>query len=236
MQNKLFPVAILAGGLATRLRPLTDSKPKALIEVNGEPFLAHQLRLLRKQGIQDVVLCLGYLAEQIMDFIDEGNHFDLNIIYSVEGHDLLGTGGAIAQALPALGEHFFVLYGDSYLPCDYAAIQAHYLASQKLALMTVFHNQGQWDKSNIEFTNSQILQYDKENSTSAMHYIDYGVGIFNRKAFTDIPDNHPCDLATIYQDLLKKQQLAAYEANQRFYETGSFAGITELEKVLKETI
>lgn len=228
MKSNIFPVVILAGGLATRLRPLTETIPKSLIDVNGEPFIAHQLRLLRKNNIERVVLCLGYLGEQVMNFVGNGQQFDLNVSYSFDGLTLLGTAGAIKQALYLLDDAFFVLYGDSYLPCDYLAAQKKFTNSDKLALMSVFKNNGQWDTSNVEFKNNQILVYDKKNKTERMKYIDYGLGIFNKKAFEWIPKNQDYDLAVLYQDLLKKHQLTGFEVEQRFYEVGSFIGIEEL--------
>src|SRR5579872_5855079 len=138
----MLPVAILAGGLATRLRPLTDKIPKALVDVNGEPFIAHQLRLLASRGIPRVVLCLGYRGEMVRDFVGDGWEFGLQVNYSFDGPELRGTAGAIHQALPLLGDSFFVLYGDSYLPCDYAAVEQAFLTSGKTALMTVFCNEG----------------------------------------------------------------------------------------------
>ncbi|EKD45726.1 MAG: Nucleotidyl transferase [uncultured bacterium] len=229
----LFPVVILAGGLATRLRPLTNSIPKSMVIIGGEPFIAHQLRLLQRNGIRKVVLCIGYLGEQIIDFVSTGHQFGIEVSYCPDGPTLLGTGGAIKQALPLLDECFFVLYGDSYLPCHYAAIQRHFLATQKLAMMTVFHNQGQWDKSNVEFTDNTILAYDKQVQTNRMHYIDYGLGIFTHQAFTYLTGAN-YNLAQLYQELLAQQQLAAFEVTERFYEAGSFTGIQELEQYLAQ--
>jgi N-acetyl-alpha-D-muramate 1-phosphate uridylyltransferase len=227
-----FPIVILAGGLATRLRPLTNAIPKSLIPIAREPFIAHQLRLLHDNGIREVVICAGFLGEQIVDFVGNGNAFDLSIQYSFDGDTCLGTGGAIKKALPLLGEHFFVLYGDSYLRCDYFAAQKSFIQSHKKGLMTIFRNIDAWDKSNVLFENNAILKYDKVNRTRDMHYIDYGLGIFHKSAFDGIPENTDYDLAILYQSLLKQQQLAAYEVKERFYEIGSMVGIQELEDLL----
>lgn len=225
---KLFPVVILAGGLATRLRPLTETIPKSLVEINNEPFVAHQLRQLKKQGVHRVVMCLGYLGEMVQDYVGDGSQYGLSVSYSFDGPKLLGTAGAIKQALPQLDESFFVLYGDSYLPCDYAAVQNTFVQRNKLALMTVFKNAGQWDKSNVEFNNGNLLVYDKRLQTPAMHHIDYGLGVLSQDAFLHVPTNEEYDLALLYQNLLAEQQLAAHEVFERFYEVGSFAGINEL--------
>lgn len=228
----MLPIAILAGGLATRLRPVTEKIPKSLIEINGEPFIFHQLRLLQKNGFKNIVICAGFLGEMIVDYVGNGEKFNLHVEYSFDGEKLLGTGGALKQALPKLGEEFFVVYGDSYLPCDYAAVQNTFQSADKLALMTVFKNAGQWDTSNVEYSDGKILVYDKKNKTERMHYIDYGLGIFNQAVFKNVSTTEPTDLADIYMQLLKENQLAAYEVNQRFYEAGSFSGIKELEAIL----
>lgn len=232
--SELLPVVILAGGRATRLRPLSDSLPKSLVPVAGEPFLAHQLRLLAAAGISEVVLAIGYLGAQIKQFAGDGSRFGLRIRYSADGPTPLGTAGAVRQALPLLGERFFVLYGDSYLPCDYRAVQQAFLECGAPALMTVYRNEGRWDTSNVEFDGRRILAYDKENRTPRMRHIDYGLGVFQRSAFQQIPPGLPYDLARLYQDLLARGQLAAFEVPQRFYHVGTWQAIQELADYLSE--
>ena len=229
----MFPAAILMGGLATRLRPVTETIPKSLIEINGEPFVAHQLRLLRSRGIRRAILCVGYRGEMIRDFVGDGSRFGVEVEYSSDYPDLRGTGGAIHQALPLLGERFFVVYGDSYLGCDYAAIQRAFEEGGKAGLMTVYANQGQWDTSNVEFAGGRIVVYDKRHRTEGMRHIDYGLGVFRREAFDTIAPGKVKDLAEIYRDLLRRGELAAYEVAERFYEIGSFAGIEELSALLR---
>jgi N-acetyl-alpha-D-muramate 1-phosphate uridylyltransferase len=232
----ILPVAILAGGLAKRLRPITELIPKALVDVRGEPFIAHQLRLLSAHGIKRVVLCVQYRGELIQQAVGDGKRFGVHAEYSFDGPDLLGTAGAIKRALPLLGESFFVLYGDSYLPCDYHKIQAAYEESRRPALMTVFQNSGQWDKSNVEFSNGRIVAYDKDNQTPVMRHIDYGLGVFNRAAFEIVPENIAFDLAALYRNLLNTGELAACEVSERFYEIGSFAGLEELRRLIADQI
>jgi N-acetyl-alpha-D-muramate 1-phosphate uridylyltransferase len=167
---------------------------------------------------------VGYLGNQIQEYAGDGGRFGLRLDYVYDGPRLLGTAGAIRGALPLLGEAFFVLYGDSYLPCDYFAVEQAFLNSGLLGLMTVFRNEGQWDRSNVEFSGERILMYDKVTKTPSMHHIDYGLGAFRSTAFDGISE----DLAGVYQDLLRQGKLAAFEARQRFYEIGSFEGIREL--------
>ena len=163
-----FPVAILAGGLATRMHPLTERIPKALLEVAGRPFIEHQLALLRREGVRRVVLCVGFLGEMIEARIGDGTRFGLSVSYSFDGERLLGTGGALRRALPMLGEHFFVLYGDSYLDIAYAPVQAAYRESGLPALMTVFRNEGRWDTSNVLYDGNKVVRYDKAHPTADM--------------------------------------------------------------------
>lgn len=228
----MIDVAILAGGLGTRLAPITQSLPKALIEINGEPFVAHQLRLLRSRGITRVVLCLGYRGEMIRDLVADGARFGLDVSYSFDGSSLLGTAGAIRQALSFLGEDFFVLYGDSYLNCDFAAVESAFRQSGKLGLMTVYRNKGKFDLSNVEMAGGSIVKYDKRNRTPSMQQIDYGLGAFRREAFADLAAGAVYDLAQLYRELLADGELAAFEVNDRFYEIGSCQGIRELSEML----
>lgn len=223
----LPPVAVLAGGLATRLFPITQKIPKSLVDVAGKPFVVRQLELLRRQGITRVVLCLGNLGEQVVAAVGDGSAYGVDIRYTFDGPTLLGTGGALKQALPLLDETFFVLYGDSYLDCDYRAIYDHFLHSRQAALMTVYHNVNLWDSSNILYRDGGILSYDKRNRTAEMQHIDYGLGVLKRDVFESLPAGQAVDLADIYHQLLKQQQLAGYEVFNRFYEIGSHAGLAE---------
>ena len=229
----LFPVLILAGGLATRLRPITEKMPKALVELCGEPFLAHQLRLLRDNGVERVVISAAYLGEMIRDWAGDGTRFGLRIEYSFDGEVLLGTGGAVRKALPLLGERFFVLYGDSYLPCDFRVVQRAFLDSGLLGLMTIMHNEGRWDTSNVEYAGGHIRAYDKKVKSAAMRHIDYGLGVFSRDAFAGIPEGAVVDLADVYRQLLRRGQLAGFEIAHRFYEIGSPEGLKDTEEYLR---
>ena len=228
-----WPVAILAGGLATRLRPITKTIPKALISVAGQPFLAHQLRLLQHAGIRKVVLCVGYRGEMIEQEFGDGGNLGVELSYSFDGPELLGTGGALKKALPLLGQHFFVLYGDSYLPIDYAAPARAFLASGKLGLMTVFRNEGRWDTSNVWFEDGVIKSYSKKEQRTEMRHIDYGLGILGSAALSGWPAGKAFDLADVYRDLISRNELAGYEVAQRFYEIGSPEGLAELDAMLR---
>lgn len=225
--SDLLPVVILAGGFATRLRPLTEHIPKALIEVAGRPFLWHQLQLLKKHGVRRVVLAVGYLGEDIRKRFGDGSEVGVSLEYSFDGPKPLGTAGAIKKALPFLPEQFFVLYGDSYLMCKYRSVEMAFRASRLSGLMTIYRNEGLFDKSNVEYDGTRILQYDKRNRTPAMRYIDYGLGAFHRNAFASMPDGESSDLAEVYQSLLSAGKLAAYEVHERFYEIGSPEGLRE---------
>jgi N-acetyl-alpha-D-muramate 1-phosphate uridylyltransferase len=225
-----LPVAILAGGLATRLRPITEKIPKALVDVAGKPFVMHQLEYLKKQKVAHVVLCLGYLGEQVEAVVGNGSSFGLDVQYSWDGPTLLGTGGCLKKALPLLGEHFFIYYGDSYLPIDFQAVAHDFLACNKPGLMTVLRNNNQWDKSNIIFQNNVIIEYNKQTPNRKMLYIDYGLSVLSAAVLSEQPDKKPFDLAGIFHKLSVQGLLAGHEVYERFYEIGSHAGLEETIK------
>jgi len=232
----MLPIAILAGGLATRLRPITETIPKSLIQVAGKPFICHQLDYLRQQGINSVVLCIGYLGEMIQEVVGDGSRWGMHVCYSLDGPALLGTGGALRKALPLLGKRFFILYGDSYLPIDFADVEKTYAASRKKGLMTVLKNRNQWDKSNVEFDEGQITEYNKFETRSQMHYIDYGLGLLQGAVLQAYPAGQSFDLSKVYNDLSLTGELAGYEVFERFYEIGSDQGIVDTQAYLLEKI
>lgn len=227
------PLALLAGGLATRMRPATEKIPKALLEVAGEPFVFHQLRYLHRQGIERVVICAGFLGEMIEAAVAGGGRFGLDVAYSFDWPDLLGTGGALVKALPLLGPEFLVLYGDSYLPTAFAPVVAAFRAAGKPALMTVYPNGGRWDSSNVEFEAGVLRRYSKTQRTKAMRHIDYGLGVLRAEAFGGWTDRGKFDLADLYGALVDRGDLIGYEVPDRFYEIGSPEGWRETDAFLR---
>lgn len=225
-------LVLLAGGLATRLKPVTETIPKSMIEVAGKPFIEHQLILIKKNGISNVIICAGKFGEIIQEFTDRNNSFDLNIKYSFDGSKLLGTGGAVLKALEVAGENFFVMYGDSYLTAEFREIGNYFISNDANGLMTVYRNENKFDKSNVEYSDGKIIRYDKKSADDKMKFIDYGLGIFNRSAFNEFKDQDVFDLERVYQSLLLKDQLTGYEVKERFYEIGSFEGLEETRKIL----
>lgn len=227
------PVAILAGGLATRLRPLGARQPKALVEVAGRPFVDHQLALLRRRGVRRVVLCVGHRGDEIERHVGDGGRFGLQATCVHDGPELLGTGGALRRARAALGQLFFVLYGDSLADVDYAALlQA--LPEGAEALMTVLRNEGRWDASNVVFEQGRLLRYDKRARVPEMRHVDYGVGLLRARALERLPAAGPCDLAELYTALAAEGRLQGFEVHQRFYEIGSPSGLAETRQFVEE--
>lgn len=224
--------AILAGGLATRLRPLTANLAKAMLPIAGKPFLEHQLGLLRRCGIRDIVLCVGYLGGQLESYFGDGANFGVHLAYSREGDTLRGTGGALRQAEPLLAEDFVVLYGDSYLPLDYADLIRRARKSSLPATMVVYRNQDRWDRSNVLVIHNRVAVYSKTEHCPGMVYIDAGATVLHKSALTMLPERSPVGLDVLQQELTTKGLLGAYESPERFYEMGSFSGLAELEQML----
>src|ERR1051325_442133 len=226
-------LALLAGGLATRLGDLTKETPKAMLEVAGEPFIAHQLRLLRREGVPRVVICAGYLAKQIEAYVGDGSRFGIPAGYKIDGPRLLGTGGALRAALDELGDPFLVMYGDSWLDIPYAPVVEAFRRSGRPALMTVFRNEGQWDTSNVWFENARVRLYDKRERLPQMRHIDWGLSVIRSDALAARPAGEPFDLGDLYSELSRQGQLAGYEVTTRFYEIGSAAGLRETDALLQ---
>ena len=230
----MLPVAILAGGFGTRLGSLTRDFPKCLIEINGRPFVDWQLDLLIKNGYREFVFCVSYKSELIQRHLGDGSGRGVNIRYSKDGDTQLGTGGAIHKAIPILGNEFGVIYGDSYLPINYLQVEQQFLTSQALALMTVYENQNQFDKSNVEFNEGQILDYEKDSTNQSMHHIDYGITFFRKGAFHSWGEKLSFDLSKVCNQLAKDKQIDGFEVSERFYEVGSVLGIKEFSTYLRK--
>ena len=227
------PLALLAGGLATRMRPMTTSVAKSMLPIAGLPFIGHQLRMLAAQQVTRVVICCGHFEEQIREFVGEGSAFGCTVRYSADGAQPLGTGGALRKALPLLGDRFLVMYGDSFLPVAIAPVWRFFLGTGKRAVMTIFRNDDQWDTSNVEFCNGTIVSYSKQARTARMQYIDYGLNCMSASAFATWPDGARFDLAEVLTTLVDQQDLGGFEVGERFYEIGSPAGFAEADAWLR---
>jgi MurNAc alpha-1-phosphate uridylyltransferase len=225
--------AILAGGLSTRLSPLTITVPKSMINIMGKPFLEYQIDLLKKNGIRNIVLCVGHLHEQIKNYFGSGSKFHVNIIYSYDGKRLLGTGGALKNAEEYLESEFFVMYGDSYLPIAFKKVYLHFIKNNAIACMVVYKNESRYDKSNVLFKNKNVKVYDKSKPSLEMQYIDYGLTLLSKEILKKIPRGKPYDLADVLGNLAQANRLLGYEVYNRFYEIGSLEGLKDFEKYIE---
>ena len=224
-------LALLAGGLATRLRPVTDTLPKSLVPIAGEPFLAHQLRRFRANGLREIVICTGHLGNQIEDFAGDGSGFGLEIAYSHDGNQPLGTGGALRSALPLLGSSFLATCGDSWLTEPIEPVWRAFLHCAKPALMTVFRNNNKWAASNVDFREGAVLRYDKTHASPGLQYIDYGLEALDASVIANrIAPSF--DLSEVWSGLAEYGLLAGLETAKRFYEIGTIPGLRETEAYL----
>ena len=229
--NELPTVCILAGGRGRRLGLRVRDVPKPLLEVGGEPFLLHQLRLLARHGAGRVVLCVGYLGDRIRERMGS-SRFGLRIEYSFDAPGLDGTLGAIRRAEHLLGDRFLVLYGDTYLRLDYRAAVDEWRRSGCLGLMVVLRNDGKWDESNTVYADGRVIEHDKWTRTSRMRWIDYGLGGLNAEALDQVPVSER-DLASLYKRLAELGELCGYEAHERFYEIGRPESLAEADAFLR---
>lgn len=224
-------IAILSGGLGTRLGELTRNTPKSLIQIAGKPFLEYQLDFLKKAGIENILLCTGHMGKQIENIFGNGNRYGVNIKYSHEEKPL-GTAGALKNGEDKLKDPFITLYGDSYVFLDFSEMTSYFQSQDKLALMTVFRNSDRYDRSNTAIQGHLVKEYSKKNRTGDMEYIDYGVNIFRKSVLEMIPENQFCSLEELFPKLIEEEQLLAYEVHQRFYETGSPEGLEDFKQYI----
>jgi len=233
-------MVILAGGLATRLLPLTSDLPKSMLKIAGRLFLEYQLALLKEYEIKDILLCIGYKGELIRDYFGNGEKFGVNLSYSFDGEKLLGTAGALKKAYKLLDENFFLMYGDSYLLYDYQKIEEFFKKSEKLSLMVVYKNQNRFDKSNVLVEEGKVLIYDKtlegknsEFRSAGLEYIDAGLSILKKEVLNLVPEDEPYDLEDLYKILISEEEMSAWEVKQRFYQIGSFEGLEEFKNLVQ---
>ena len=227
-------MVILAGGLATRMRPLTLKLPKSMLQIKGRPFLEYQLELIKEYEIKDVLLCAGYKGELIKEHFGDGRKSGVNLAYSFDGDKLLGTAGALKKAYKLLSENFFLMYGDSYLPYDYQKIEESFKRSNKLSLMVAYKNQNRFDKSNILISEGLIKLYDKTLQGENLEYIDAGLSILKKEVLNLVPDDEPYDLEELYRTLISEEEMSAFEVKQRFYQIGSFEGLEEFKNLVEK--
>lgn len=228
-------IVVLAGGLGTRLKPVTKERPKSMILINDKPFLEYQIELFKRHDLFDIVLCIGYMADKIMDYFGDGSKFGVKISYSVENDKLLGTAGALKKAEPLLEDVFFLTYGDSYLMLDYENVIAYFKEFDKLGLMVVYKNLNRYGKSNVIIEGDPIRYvkvYNKKRQTADMVYINFGVSVLRKKALSLIPSDKIMDLQDFYKVLIEQRDLLAYETHNRFYEIGSFKGLEEFRQLI----
>jgi NDP-sugar pyrophosphorylase family protein len=223
----------LAGGIATRLGAVSEQTPKAMMPINGKPFIDYQLRLLAEQEVREVVLSVAHLGKQIEDFVGDGSTYGISVKYIYDGPKRLGTGGAIKASLQAVPNGFGILYGDTYLDIEYNPIYQAFLKSGKKGLMTVLQNENSWDKSNVLFENGEIKIYDKHNPTAKMRHIDYGLSLMSKSCFDDYEDNEAFDLSDVFEQCIKRGDMAGFEVHKRFYEIGTPSSLAETEAYLK---
>lgn len=225
-------VAILAGGLGTRLAPLTETVPKPMVPVAGKPFLEHEIGLLKRSGIDHFVLCVGHLGEQVEAYFGDGSRWGVEVRYSYDGPKLLGPAGALKKAGPLLGERFFVTYGDAYLRADYQGMMKALVASGKLGVMAVYENHGKYGKSDVVVEGGRVVRYDKGGKGAGMDWVNFGVSALRKRSLDLVPAGRECGEEEFYGELIKRGELLAFPVSNRFYEIGTPASLAEFERLI----
>lgn len=225
-------VAVLVGGLGTRLGKLTEEVPKPMVLVGGRPFLEYEVELLKKGGIDDFVLCVGHLGEKVERHFGDGTGWGVKMRYSYDGPRLLGPAGAVKAAEPLLGDRFFVTYGDAYLRLNYKAMMGALLDSGRLALMAVLQNRNRYGNSDVEVEGDSVVRYDKRAKGKGMEWVNFGVTAMRKAALSLLKNGERCEEEEFYGELIRRRQLGAFRVEERFYEIGTPASLAEFERFI----
>lgn len=224
---------VLAGGEGTRLRPLTKAIPKPMVLISGKPFLEHTINLLKRNSVDELLICIGYRGDTIRRYFANGDSFGIRIRYSEDGDRLVGTAGSLRKAESLLADRFFITFGDAYPILDYKAAWHYFLQTDKLALMTVWKNSNKYGRSNTAVRGGLVTFYSKKEMAEGMEYIEFGVTFIDKRAVEMIPDTYPVDLELLYRQLISKKEMSALEVKQRIYDIGSPEGLTEFRKLVR---
>jgi NDP-sugar pyrophosphorylase family protein len=227
-------VAVLAGGLGTRLRPITDRLPKCMTPVGDKPFLYYLLQLFKEKGTDEVILCTGYLGEQIEEYFGNGKNMGLRLLYSRENGCLLGTGGALKLAEPILHDSLLVVNGDTYLNIDYKTIYEDFNMSKAQALIVASQCPTDTCGDLAVDDNFNVTAYDKTNPVGK-DYVNAGVMGLKRDILAEVNPAQVVSLeADIFPNLISRGDVRACITAKQFYDIGSFSGLGIFERTIKE--
>ena len=236
INTKDIQVAVLMGGLGTRLKEFTKECPKPLVDVEGRPFFDYSLKLLMHHGFRKFLFLIGYRAEMIEEYYGDGSRLGISITYCYDGKELLGTGGAVRRAYDLLEDDFLLMYGDSFMDIDYEETVYRYFEGKQRgmkALMTVLKNGNRFDRSNVIMNGREIELYDKQDIMPEMDYIDYGVCMYSKDLLDDYEYGAKFDIAVLQKQLSIEKKLAAHIVTKRFYEIGSPESLKEFREYVR---
>lgn len=220
--TQIKQAVILAGGRGTRLAPLTDDRPKPMVEFHGRPFLAYLIDMLKAEGITDVLLLLGYLPEVVVRYFGDGSRFGLNITYSITPEED-DTGLRIKRAAGKFAPEFLLMYCDNYWPLPRARLEKAWRASGAPLQVVVYDNADGYTRDNLKVENGFVVTYDKSRAASGLQGVDIGFILMQRDLVDLLPDGNVSFEATLYPRLVAEHKLAAFVTGHRYYSVGSHA-------------
>ena len=229
----VIQAVILAGGVGTRLRPLTYTTPKPMVLVNNRPYLEYLIELLKQNGISEIVLLLGYLHDKIVDYFGDGSSFGINIKYSI-GDVSFETGKRIKHAEDLIQDQFLLMYCDNYWPLDLKSLMAFHKKKQTAATVTVYTNKDGITRNNIYVNeNGYVVKYDKLREAIELNGVEIGFFILDKKVLELMPDDNFSFQKVVVPQLIEKRQLSGYLTDHRYYSIGSIERISKTEKFLQ---
>jgi D-glycero-alpha-D-manno-heptose 1-phosphate guanylyltransferase len=223
---------ILVGGLGKRLRKIISTKPKPLVPINKKPFLEYQIKFLKFCGITDILLCTGYMADQITAYFGDGQNFGVSIKYSYENKPL-GTGGAIKNAEKLLDDQFILLNGDSLFLIDLQSMINFHKKNNANCTIAITTKKDESRYGNIKIKNHTIESF-KEKTGQRTNHINCGIYIFEKKSFqwNILPEKFSLE-DDFFPNFVKSYDVLGFESNSYFIDIGTEKSYTKFQNDLK---
>jgi histidinol-phosphate phosphatase family protein len=232
--KKIKQAVILAGGIGKRMQPLTFTTPKPMIKIQGRPFLDNIIKLLKKNNIEEIVILVGYLHQQIIDYYKDGSDWGLKIKYSINPAEM-ETGTRIKMAKSLIDNIFLLVYADNYWPLKLDELLSFYNKQKTLGLITIYSNIDNYTKNNIKVNEKGIVEiYDKPRMTKGLNGVDIGFYIFKKSVIDYIPIRNNNFEKSVLPKLIKKKQLSGYLTNHKYYSLSNLQRIPAIENYFKK--
>ncbi|MEK6939173.1 MAG: sugar phosphate nucleotidyltransferase [Nanoarchaeota archaeon] len=211
---------IVAGGLGTRLRPLTETTPKPLLPIRGKPIIEHVIRNLKKHGIKNIIISIGYKAEQVQEYFGDGNSWGVSISYALETEPL-GTGGAVKLASKHLAKPFFLVWGDNLMDVSFSRMEQEFLSAGTPLIMALTHREDVENFGVAKLDKNKIITFvekpKREDAPSTL--INAGAFIIDPSCLSLLPEGKSSIEKDCFEKLAPLGKIAAFIHRGQWFPT-----------------